>query len=369
MAASDQQAAVLAAALAQMMAVVQAQPVQHFWALTISASLQQLVDLEQQHGGIFNAIHIATAFTRSAHLIRDQGLPSRCFHPLMQRLWVRLQPQLGYCKTRELSNIVWACGKAAFAEAPLLDACLDQLASAAAETNAQGLANALYAASVLSPHGYSIDKQQAQQLVGALVQQRQAATPQAMSNTLWAAATMGLTLPDQQAQQLVEALVQQQQNLANTLWAAATMGLTLPDQQAQQLVATLVQQRQAATPQNLSNTLWAAATMGLTLPDQQAQQLVAALVQQRQAASPQAVSNTLWAAATMGLTLLDPQAQQLVAALVQQRQAATPQNLANTLWAAATMGLTLPDQQAQQLVAALVQQRQAATPQNLSNTL
>jgi hypothetical protein len=37
MAASDQQAAVLAAALAQMMAVVQAQPVQHFWALTISA--------------------------------------------------------------------------------------------------------------------------------------------------------------------------------------------------------------------------------------------------------------------------------------------------------------------------------------------
>jgi hypothetical protein len=328
--------------------------------------------LEQQHGASFNYIHISTAFSRAGHII-GAGTQATRFHPLLRRLWARLQPQLDECGEQALANIVWACGKAAYADPPLLDACLNRLVGEREVAAPQGLANALYGAALLWGNGmYRIDKQQAQQLVAALVQQRQGATSQNLSNTLWAAAAMGLLLPDQQAQQLVAAPVQQRhaatpQGLSNTLWAAATMGLQLSKQQAQQLVEALVRQRQAAKPQGVSNTLWAAATMGLPLQEQQAQQLVEALVQQRQSATSQNLSNTLWAVATMGLPLPEQQAQQLVAALVQQRHAATPQAVSNTLWAVATIGLPLANVDWHSLLEALV--AKAVTAQNFSNTL
>ncbi|KAI8475403.1 MAG: hypothetical protein J3K34DRAFT_517425 [Monoraphidium minutum] len=301
-----------------------------------AADLAALERLEAQHGGAFDYIHTTAAFTRAAHLAAARDAPPRAaWPPLLLRLWRRLQPQLGQRGPRELSNTVWACGKLGFAEAPLLDACLARL-------------------------GYRVDERQARQLVAALAEQRRQAKPEELSNTLWAAATMGLPLLEQLARQL---------NISNTLWAAATMGLPLPEQQARQLVAALVERRQEAKPQELSNTLWAAATMGLPLPEQLARQLVAALVEWRQEAAPQNISNTLWAAATMGLPLPEQQARQLVAALVERRQEAKPQELSNTLWAAATMGLALPEQLARQLVAALVERRQEAKPQELSNTL
>jgi hypothetical protein len=213
-----------------------------------ATSLEQLVGLEQRHGSAFDAIHIATSFKRSANLARDLGQPPSDFYPLMQRLWGRLQPQLGDCNMRELANIVWACSKVSFAEAPLLDECLEQLAGAGADANPLDLSNALYAAALLSRSKYTMNKQHAQQLVEALVSQRQAAKPQDVSNTLWVAATMGLSLPEQQGRQLVEALVRQRQaakpqELTNTLWAAANMGLSLPYQHAQLLMDALVQQR------------------------------------------------------------------------------------------------------------------------------
>jgi len=185
------------------------------------------------------------------------------------------------------------------------------------------MSNALYGASLLQEHGYKINEQQAQQLVSALVQKRHQAKPQDVSNTLWAAATLGLQLPAQHVQQLVAALVQKRQ-----------------DVKPQNVSNTPLAQKQAdANPQHLSNALWAAATMDLQLPGQQALQLVAALVQKRQDAKPQELANTLWAAATLGLQLPEQQIQQLVAALVQKQADAAPQHLANTALVLAKLGL------------------------------
>ncbi|GBF91353.1 hypothetical protein Rsub_04093 [Raphidocelis subcapitata] len=337
-------------------------------------SLDALQQLEAEHGDGFNHIHAAAAFTRAAHLVSSGAARPLDAHPLLQRLSARLRRLFDDCGTREHANTLWACGKTAYVDAALLDTCFAEVAVRAGKAAPQELANALYAAALLQAADYGVDRQQAAQLLSALVVQRQAAKPQEISNALWAAATLQLAVPEQQAALLLSALVAQRQAatpqaLANTLWAVATLQLAVPEQQAAQLLSALVAQRQAATPQALANTLWAAATLQLAVPEQQAALLLSALVAQRQAATPQALANTLWAAATLQLAVPEQQAALLLSALVAQRQAAKPQELANTLWAAATLQLAVPEQQAAQLLSALVAQRQAATPQALANTL
>ncbi|GBF91357.1 hypothetical protein Rsub_04097 [Raphidocelis subcapitata] len=337
-------------------------------------SLGALQQLEAEHGGGFDHIHAAAAFTRAAHLVSSGAAWPLDAHPLLQRLSARLRPLFDDCGTREHANTLWACGKTAYVDAALLDACFARLAAGVADAAPQGLANALYAAALLQAAGYGVDRRQAAQLLSALVEQRQAAKPQALANTLWAAATLQLAVPEHQAALLLCALVAQRQaakpqDISNTLWAAATLKLAVPEQQAALLLCALVAQQQAAKPQDISNTLWAAATLKLAVPEQQATQLLSALVAQQQAAKPQEISNTLWAAATLKLAVPDQQAAQLLFALVAQRQVATPQALANTLWAAATLQLAVPEHQAAQLLSALVAQRQTAKPQDISNTL
>jgi len=340
-----------------------------------AASLIELEQAEQLHGPSFNFIHISAAFNRAGQLASGRGAaPPASFHPLLRSLWCRLQPQMGECDARALSNVVWACGKAGYADAALLDGCIAGLVGMTPGVQTQDVANVVYAAALLQKLDYRMNEQHAQQLVAALVQNVQQAKTQEIANTLWAAASLGLAIPAQHAQGLVAALVQQgqranAQEITNTLWAAATMGLTIPAQQSHELVAALVQQLQHAQPQSIANTMWAAATMGLTIPLHHARQLVEGLVHQVQHAKPQEIANTLWAAATMGLAIAAQDAQQLVAAVVQQAHHAKPQDFTNTLWAAATMGLPIHAEHAQQLVAAVVQQVHHASPQDLSQTL
>ncbi|KAI8475158.1 MAG: hypothetical protein J3K34DRAFT_517600 [Monoraphidium minutum] len=353
-----------------------------------AADLAALEQLEAQRGASFDFIHTSAAFARAGNLAAARGAPPHpAFHPLLRRLWQRLQPQLGECGPRQLANIVWACGKAGFVEAPLLDACLAQLCGSAGDADPQALANAVYATAVLRDSGYTVDEQQARQLVAALVQQRHEAEPQQLANALWAAATLGLPLPQQQAAQLTAALVQQRheaepQHLANALWAAATMGLPLPQQQAQQLVAALVQRRQEADPQAIANSLWAAATMGLPLPEQAWERLLAALMAQAQRLKPQAVSNTLWAAAKRkadfaavavaarkgGVTAVEAALLQLAAAVSKEQVASMiPQHISNSLWTLSELGLHPPWLTALLAEAALRRVLDMA-PQDISNT-
>ncbi|GBF93371.1 hypothetical protein Rsub_06409 [Raphidocelis subcapitata] len=305
-----------------------------------AGSLDALQQLEAQHGDGFNHIHAAAAFTRAAHLVSSGAARPLDAHPLMRRLSARLWLLLDDCGTQAFANTLWACGKTAYVDAALLDACFERLAAGAGEAALQELANALYAAAPLRAAGYSVDRRHAAQLLSALVAQRQEANPQALANALWAAATLQLGVSEQHAAQLLSALVAQRQDakpqeLANALWAAATLQLVVSEQHAAQLLSAVVAQRQATKPQDISNALWAAATLQLAVSDQHAVQLLSALVAQRQATKPQDISNALWAAATLQLAVPDQQAAHLLSALVAQRQAAKPQDISNALWATA----------------------------------
>jgi DNA repair ATPase RecN len=68
--------------------------------------------------------------------------------------------------------------------------------------------------------GQQVPAGQLQQLLDAFVDMRQQAKPQALSNTLWAVATMGQQVPAGQLQQLLDAFVDirhqaKPQNMAN----------------------------------------------------------------------------------------------------------------------------------------------------------
>ncbi|KAI8475198.1 MAG: hypothetical protein J3K34DRAFT_81959 [Monoraphidium minutum] len=240
--------------------------------------LAALEQLEAQHGGSFNFIHAAAAFTRAGHLAAAHRAPA-AVHPLMRRLWQRLQPQLSQCSTWALANIVWACGKVGFAEAPLLDACMAQLCASSVDMNSKDAANALYAAALLNNGGYRIGEWQALQLVAAVVQRWQEADRQSIANVLWAAATLELPLAKHEWEQLLAALAAQAQRLvpqdvSNTLWAAAKRkaefavavagDVTAVEVALLQLAAAVGGEQVAGiTPQQVSNSLWALSELRL----------------------------------------------------------------------------------------------------------
>ena len=104
-------------------------------------TLADLEQLEQQHGDSFDFIHTLSAFMRAGELANEGGQAGD-LGPLLGRLWQRLRPQLGKCGPWALANIVWACGKSAYAEAAPLDTCLARLA-ASSQLNPIDCANAI----------------------------------------------------------------------------------------------------------------------------------------------------------------------------------------------------------------------------------
>lgn len=348
-----------------------------------ASSIADLEQLEQQHGAAFSFIHTSAAFNTAAKVVRrpDPQQQQR-LHRLFARLWQRLQTQLDACGTQALSIMFWSCSKVGYTDAALLNTCLARMVRMADGAAPQHLSNCVYGAALLcqARAQYRADEQQLLQLVAALVDKRSEAWPQALSNTLWAAAVLQLPVPEQQAHQLVAELVRRSgeakaQDVAITLWAAATLQLHIPEQQAQRLVEVAVERRHAGKAQDVSNTLWAAATMQLRLPGWQAQQLVTAAVERRQEAKPQELSNIMWAAATMQLSLPFSTWRLLLEAFEQKVRAANPQEVSSTLWAAAKgcPDQPLADEQAAVLLrlAEAVRQEQVAqmSPQAVSNSL
>jgi hypothetical protein len=319
-----------------------------------AGSLERLQQLEEQHGDSFNFINTSTAFSRAGHMASSAEQAPGSVHPLMERLWRRLQTQFDDpdCDAWGLANIVWACGKAGFAEKELLDACLARLVRVAAAAKPQELSNAVYGASLLWERGTRIEEQHAQQLVAALAEQRQDANCQVLANALWAAATMGVQVPASTWEQLLQALADKAvqattQALSNALWAAATMGLPVPASTWEQLLQALAAKAGQAQPQGLANALWATAkrtgdaagSQGAEAVDAAVRRLAAAVGPQQVAAmNPQAISNSLWALAQLRL-FAAPLVEQLAAEALQQAPAMKPQELSSAALAAVKLGL------------------------------
>jgi hypothetical protein len=261
---------------------------------------QQLLTLLQQHD--LNHIHISAAYICAEKQCRGVQSQSAAMQQLLRHLHQLAETQQQQCGARQLANIMWSCGRLR------------------------------YPATV-------------QLLLPELLQSSklQLAEPQAVSNTLWAAATLGMQYGDRQqlVQHLVRMLPQASpQAVSNSLWAAATMGVQLSRSVVQQLVQHFLLELPQAKHQHVSNTLLAVATTGLQMPSHQLDQLLTHLQAQQSRCQPQAVANSVWACGRMQYAPL-----QLLSALEHEPvlltgmvAAAVPQGLANMAWACGELG-------------------------------
>ena len=316
--------------------------------LKAATSPEQLLQLVQQHAADFNHIHLSAAYTQAVGLCQhgaaaiQQPAASTMQQLLLSELHqvsVRLQQQ---CGARELSNVIWACGRLSSPATvqQLLPVFLQ--ACSVRQPVPQDVANVLWAAANLQ---LQLTAAELQQLLGRCAAVLPDAAPQALSNTLWAVAAMGQQVPQQQLQRFLGRFAAvlpdaTPQDVSNTLWAVATMGQQVPQQQLQRLLDRFVALLPNSSPQHVSNTLWAVATMGQQVPPRQLQLVLAAYDKLLPDATPQGVSNVLWAC---GKFLYVPQ--QLLQSLQQHPQqlqelitAAGPQELANIAWACGELG-------------------------------
>jgi hypothetical protein len=268
---------------------------------------QLLLHLLQQHAADLDHINISAACTSTVQLCSSRGVPpqqqSAAMQQLLRHLHQLAETQQQQCGARQLANIMWSCGR------------------------------------LRCPATVQL-------LLPELLQsgKLQLAEPQEVSNTLWAAATLGVQLAEGDVQQLVQHFAQvlpkaKPQEVSNTLWAATTLGVQLADGDLQQLVMHLTQVLPDAKPQAVSNTLLAVATMGLQVPAHQLDEMLTHLQAQLPRCKPQ-LANSVWACGRMQYAPL-----QLLAALEQQPvdlkaflAAEVLQGLANMAWACGQLG-------------------------------
>jgi hypothetical protein len=91
------------------------------------------------------------------------------------------------------------------------------------------------------------------------------------------------------------------QAVSNSLWAVATIRRSLRPEQQQRLLTAHVQQlpQPESNPQCISNTLWAVATLKADVATEALEAIFDTFAARLQTAEPQAFSNALWAASSL----------------------------------------------------------------------
>ena len=197
---------------------------------------------------------------------------------------------------------------------------------------------------------------------------------QAVSNTLWAFATLGYLpeddLLDRVALHAAATMATfRPQATSNTLWAMAKLGYAPPEELFVAAAAQIEADMGCSVPQDISNSLWAFATLrhhpGTGLLAAAASRAVATAPRFK----PQEVANTLWAFATLGHDPGAPALDALAAQAASRVHAFRPQAISNSLWAFARLGYS-PGHAALDAVAAHVgASLHQFTAQELANTL
>lgn len=308
---------------------------------------------------------------------------------------------------RILSNAIYAVGTAAgpiTRDAGIRTAVEQQLLPVFANMEGldypQAVSNVVYAAAVLGVNSGSLDVQRLLQGLnsGFWV----TGTTQELSNTLWGVAELGQSLQREQLQAVLDALVQKLHeakpiHITNTLWAVCTMGQQLEGEQVQQLAAAMLQKPLYARV--IGSVLWSVGKLGHQLPQQQVTRfmdlLVADLVSTptgagRAASSSsrpsssslkvadstifskaQAISNALHGVVTMKCTASKEHVDQLLAVLVTEAASESadcnPQALANTLWSIATLKVQINTYHLDQIYSSLSFKLKTAEPQAVAN--
>jgi len=257
--------------------------------------------------------------------------------------------QLPSLSAWELSSTLWASCKLAHAPPAFqLRRLLQQLTepSILAAASAQDLSMALYAIASLA---VQVPEQQLEVLLTASAGCLQEAAPQALSNTLWAVATLQHRPSEGWLRQLEahctsildSSQQQQRQELQEPTGPVQAQHIQQYWQQQQRQRQHQPWSSTGFSPLGLYHLLWAMAKLQWQpAPAFQAGFWPASL-SQLQHMSPHGTSGILWAAASLALQPPGPWATAWLSRLQQQMQQGRcgPQDLANALWAVVRLGL------------------------------
>jgi hypothetical protein len=350
-------------------------PPQHLTVLIRdSQTLQQLMGLVRQHGGSMNSIHVAAAFKRLKGLAEAHQQPSlqqSVMRDLMQQLEQLVVQQQRNLGERELSNIIWA---SAYLNAPtVINVLLPVFLQPRnlQQASPQGISNVIYA---VAKAGLSLEQQQLELLLTAMVTDPafwQHGQPQLVSNGLWAVATMQRTVPPTLAHQMLKRFDQtlgaaKSQEVANFLWAVATLGLPLTNSG---LLDRFIEVLSDAIPQGVSNVLWALGTTQCQISELHALQLLTALDSKLNLATPQAVSNSLWGVASLGYRPPAELLQNLLQRLLDAQGGLAAHDIPIALWSVATMRAEVTRHLLFDLLDVVMSSLMDVKPQDVANTL
>eukprot|EP00775_Hariotina_reticulata_P003946 gene3946-4200_t len=318
-------------------------------------SFQQLQQLVKQYGAKTSVSNLVAMFSRlksvTWHSQQDKAA-------VLEQLWLCLEPKLSRCLPRQYAGVAssWMPEVAEvkqLIQRQVIPAFLQQMVDIKVM---QTVSNAVYGAALMGlsmplhlllrdkpnsmyssakPHELSITLYAAQP-----------PEPQSLGMALWSVAKMDMTLPQQQVDQVVEQLMAvlpacQPQTISNAVWGIATMGRKITSQQAEQWLDALLAAG-GGSHQAIANTVWALAVMEVNVPTELLQQVYGILAELLPGAETQAVANALWAAASLPEPFLPHQLLtqdnlQLIAAKVPQM---TAQELSNIGVACGILGVT-----------------------------
>ena len=241
----------------------------------------------------------------------------------------------------------------------------------AATMQPQALSNCLWAAA-------SLDRLADSHLCTALLQTTLKSAgrlqPQSVSNTMWAIATARVAIDSETQGTLLQAAQRTAPNMngqsvSNVMWAAASLQMPLSSDVCSALLQAAQRTAAQMAPQSLSMILWAFATAGIVAPDSVQNALLQAVSCAAPRMSPQSVANILWAMATGDMVITDSVRQPLLAAVQRNAHLMTSHSLANTLWSLATLNIHVQQSLASALHAAAASKAAHMNQQEVANTL
>ena len=171
----------------------------------------------------------------------------------------------------------------------------------------------------------------------------QVCTPQLVSKTLWAYATLGIDpgqhLENAAAQQLLRSTRDlMPQAIANSLWAYVKLGHTPDDECLHALAAQPLHLAHRVNPQHISNAMWAFDELGWTPTQAVTSGMLSSMQLCMARANPQDIKYLLPACVKLGVQPEQRLLQEATSRMGAVLHAATSQNISQFTWACAKLG-------------------------------
>ena len=215
---------------------------------------------------------------------------------------------------------------------------------------------------------------QVQLLVETFVIKLQEASPVAIGSTVWGLAAIGQQVPAEQLQLLLERMVEAlgdsgyEQAVSNTFWGLATMGVEqLPASQLGQLVACFSSNLAAANGEQIAVVLWGVWTLTSDWAPEARWEFVSDFTGEVAKLPAATIAATIWEYGKLNHAFLPAaKLEQLLEGLISKIADAEPQDLANAAWGVAKVAKQGPEEQLLKIVSAFADKLEAAPPRSIA---